>query len=102
MKANIILDNVRVYNVEKWDILLGQKFAIDMVDAPEGIRWFSDNDSVLDISVDGNVAKVDAKGVGASEIQIQFNGSIAKTMYVEVFDNIAVSLNAKASAPELK
>jgi hypothetical protein len=102
MRANIILDNVRVYDVEKWDILIGQMFTINMVDAPEGIRWFSDNDSVLSLSVDGTSAKIEAKSVGSSDIQIQLNGSIIKTMFVEVFDAVAVSLNAKASKPELK
>lgn len=104
MLANIIFENVKAYNVKKFDVRLGETFNIELLETPGFIRWFADQDSVLDITVDesGNMATVKATGIGASEIQLQHEKALEETLYVEVYDNIAVSLNASAKKPILK
>lgn len=104
MEANIIFDNVTAYNVVKWDVRLGESFKVDLEDAPGPVRWFTDNDPVLKVAVGegGTSANMTATEKGDCEIQIQYNNSSVKVLYVNVYDNIAVSLNTKASAPVLK
>ncbi len=103
MEANIIFENVKAYNVVKFDVKLNEKFKIELVNG-ESVRWFADNDSVLHIKVepDGQSAIVEATGKGVSEIQLQKDGAVVKTLQAEVYDIIATSLNLKSSAPVLK
>ncbi len=104
ISANIIFENVKAYNVKKFDVKFGETFSIELIDSPGFVRWFADQDSVLDINVDesGNLATVKATGVGVSEIQLQSDKIVAETLYVEVYDNIAVNLNVSAKKPVLK
>ena len=104
MEANIIFENVKAYNVVKFDVKLLEKFKIELVNIAETIRWFSDNDSVLHIKVepDGQSATVEATGKGMCEIQLQSAGVVVKTLQVEVYDIIATTLNLKTQTPILK
>lgn len=104
MEANIIFENVKAYNVVKFDVKLSEKFKIELVNVADAIRWFSDNDSVLHIKVepDGKSASVEATGKGVSEIQLQNAGAVVKTLQVEVYDVIATTLNLKSQPPVLK
>lgn len=104
MEANIIFENVKAYNVVKFDVKLLEKFKVELVNVAEPIRWFSDNDSVLHIKVepDGESAIFEATGKGVSEIQLQSAGIVVKTLQVEVYDVIATSLNLKSQTPILK
>lgn len=104
MEANIIFDNVTAYNVVKFDVILGQTFKVELIDVPGILRWFTDNDQVLDVVVDDNdsSATIKTTAKGECEIQLQNQGAITKTLQVKVYDNIAVTLNTKSSAPVLK
>lgn len=104
MEANLIFDNVKAYNVLKFDVRLGETFRIELVDVEQSIRWFSDNDAVLSIAVEdgGETAVVTANAKGKSEIQLQSNGSVVMTLQAEVYDVVAVALNPASRAPVLK
>jgi hypothetical protein len=104
MEANIIFENVKAYNVIKFDVKLGESFKVELIESPGKIRWFSDNDPVLNIVVDenGSTAMLTSNAIGKSEIQLQHDGEVTKTLYVEVYDRIAVSLNPIAKSPILK
>lgn len=103
MEANIIFENVKAYNVIKFDVKLGETFKIELIDAPGTIRWFADNDPVLHVVVDETgVATVKSTDIGKSEIQLQYDGIVVKTLQVEVYDHIAVNLNTAAKTPVLK
>lgn len=104
MEANLIFDNVKAYNVLKFDVRLGETFKIELVDVEQSIRWFSDNDSVLSIVVEdgGETAVVTANSKGKSEIQLQSNGNVIMTLQAEVYDVVAVALNPAARQPVLK
>ena len=82
MEANIIFENVKAYDVIKFDVKLLEKFTIELVNGEESIRWFSDNDSVLHITVspDGKSAFVEATGKGVCDIQLQHNNSTIKLL----------------------
>jgi hypothetical protein len=104
MEANIIFDNVTAYNVVKFDVILGQTFKVELIDVPGILRWFTDNDQVLDVVVDdnGSSATIKTTAKGECEIQLQNQGAITKTLQVKVYDNVAVTLNTKAGAVSLK
>lgn len=107
MEVNIIFDNVKAYSVTKFDVKLTEKFDIELVDTDESaiLKWFANNDDMLAIKVspDGYSAKLEATGKGNSEIQIQnAQNQILKTIFVNVYDNIAVALNPQVGAKELK
>ena len=104
MEANLIFDNVTAYNVVKFDVRLGENFKIELVNADPAVRWFSDNDSVLSISVEdgGETAVVTANAKGKSEIQLQSNGSVVMTLQAEVYDVVAVALNPAAGPAVMK
>lgn len=89
MNANIIFPNVTAYDVTKFDVRLGESFRVQL--SPEAVgtaRWFADKDHVLNITVkdSGGAADVTATGSGASEIQIQVEGSTVLTLFVDVFN----------------
>lgn len=50
MQVDIQLFNVRAYNIDKVEVLLGQTFYL-LTDAPEGTTWFFNNDEVLSLDV---------------------------------------------------
>lgn len=102
MVANLILENVKAYDVEKFDIRLGETCRVELVDSLADVRWFSDADEVLSIKVSDNIATIKALTKGDSEIQIQATGTVVKTLNVTVYDTIAVSLNLSAGQAELK
>lgn len=104
MEANIIFENVTAYDVIKFDVRLGETFKVELVEVPGILRWFTDNDQVLDVIVEdnGSSATIKATAKGDCEIQLQNQGTITKTLQVKVYDNIAVTLNTKSSAPVLK
>lgn len=104
MEANIIFDNVKAYDVIKWDVRLGETFKVELVNTPGAIRWFADNDPSLHILVgeNGSEANIKATAKGICEIQLQYQNSLIKTLQVEVYDNIAVTLNPSAGQPVLK
>lgn len=104
MEANIIFENVKAYNVNKFDVRLGETFKVQLVDAARGLRWFSDNDPVLSVRVDstGEEATITATGKGECDIQLQSNNEIVMILQVEVYDNIATSLNPTVGESVLK
>ena len=104
MEANIIFDNVTAYDVIKFDVRLGETFKVELTEVPGILRWFTDNDQVLDVIVDdnGSSATIKETSKGDCEIQLQNQGAITKTLQVKVYDNIVVALNTKSSAPVLK
>ena len=104
MEANIIFDNVTAYDIVKWDVRLGETFKVELVNVPGVIRWFTDSDPVLALSVEdnGSSAVIKATTKGDSEIQLQHNNGVVKTLKVNVYDNVAVALNTTVSTPVLK
>ncbi len=102
MKANLILDNVKAYDIEKFDIKLNEICRVELVENSQPVRWFADSDQVLSIEVSENEAIIKATNVGTCEIQLQANNTTVKRLFVEVYDQITTSLNISFSTPELK
>lgn len=105
MEANFTFPNVKAYNVEKADVLLGETFRVELVGAlPYALQWYSNNDSVLKVVVEqgSESAIIQATEVGDSELRL-FDGDIlAKRLNISVFSVEAASLNPKAGKIELK
>lgn len=102
MKANLILDNVKAYNIEKFDIKLNEICKVELVENSQPVRWFADSDQVLSIEVSGNEAIIKATNVGVCEIQLQSNDTTVKKLFIEVYDQITTSLNISFDSPKLK
>jgi hypothetical protein len=110
IQANLILANVRAYDVRRFAVQKGEVFRIEIDGTENRLRWFSDEDKVLDIvdDEDGKGATVTASAVGRSTIALRRGGHIMAhseallTLHITVFAPQAVSLNPVASEPELK
>jgi len=75
MKLNVYFDNASVYNFEKLDVIVGEKFKVEAVDAPEGIAWFFDNDPVVQAEAIGNQAVITAANEGMTNVLFVVNNS---------------------------
>ena len=105
MKVNVVLDNGTFYDVNKFDIRIGQRFKIELTEIESKQFWFADNDPVLFVEVadDNKSAIITAKVKGECNIQLQQPmGQTNKSLIINVFDNVAIDLNLRASEPELK
>jgi hypothetical protein len=105
MQVDITFDFAKVYNIDKADVVQGQRFTLN-TDYAAASKWYSDNDPVLSLKVSGNSAEVEAKETGTSTILImnEANG-IEKTLVFKVVDSIqpmAADLGLKAGEPETK
>lgn len=69
MQVDISLDNAKVYNFERADIVLGQKFSLT-TDSGIPLRWFADQDAVLAMVVNESSVDIEATGLGESIILI--------------------------------
>lgn len=105
MQADISFEFAKAYNVEKVDVVKDQKFTIN-TDFTAPSKWFSDNDPVLSLVVDGNSAEGEARELGTSTILIMGeNFGIEKTLTINVVQSIepmATELSVSAGKVELK
>lgn len=101
MRVDVSFDFAKVYNIERFDVVIGQNFTL-LSDFDNG-KWFSDNDPVLSLRVNGK--DVDAKAVekGTTTILIMNTEHvIQKTLTINVVDEIlpmAASLGVTAGTP---
>lgn len=105
MTVNIHLPNAIVYDVERFDVMLGESFRLEVIDAPDQVRWFADQDPVLSISVapSGHEAAVIAAQAGVSEIQLQnAAGAVVKKLNVTIYTTEASRLSITHADPVSK
>jgi hypothetical protein len=104
MQVDISFDFAKIYNIERVDVVAGQKFKL-FTDA-EGLRFFSDNDPVLSLRPNGTVVEGAADDLGTTTILIMdANDVIHKKLVIRVVDAIvepAATLNPTAGEPVLK
>jgi hypothetical protein len=104
MTVDIAFDFAKVYNIERADIAVGQKFKL-FTDFENG-RFFSDNDQVLSLRPNGKEVEGTADEVGDTTILImddQF--TIQKKLTIKVVEAIvdpAASLGITAGEPQPK
>jgi len=101
MKLNVYFDNASVYNFEKLDVIVGEKFKVEAVDAPEGIAWFFDNDPVVQADAIGNQAVITAANEGMTNVLFVVNNSQVIHKFVINVVN-SVNLNPIVLNVELK
>jgi hypothetical protein len=75
MKLNVYFDNASVYNFEKLDVIVGEKFKVEATEAPENIVWFFDNDPVVQAEALGNQAIITAAQEGVTNVLFVVNNS---------------------------
>jgi len=104
MKINVVLDNAKIYAVDKIDVRLGEVFRVELEDQVSRVDWFSNNDPVLriEVSEDGMSAVVQTQTIGKTTVQFQQNGNVIRFIAIEIFDRTAVSLNLSFGQPEVK
>jgi hypothetical protein len=75
MNLNVYFDNATVYNFEKLDVSVGEKFKVEAVNAPAGIAWFFDNDPVIEAETMENQAIITAAKEGLTNVLFVMNNS---------------------------
>lgn len=102
MQIDISFDFAKVYNIEKFDVVKGQKFLLTP-DSTDDLKWFSDNDPVLSLKVSSKNVNGEATELGESTILIMDkNFSELKKLTVRVVDSIeqaATDLGLSAGEP---
>lgn len=96
MRAHLILPEavIRGRGVDVFDVLLRpEPFTIKLLGAPDGLRWFVENDPVLDHveAPDKKSSEITATGVGTSIIHIELGRGdrsiVLHKMIVTVYDD---------------
>lgn len=75
MNLNVYFDNAAVYNFEKLDVSVGEKFKVEAVNAPIGVAWFFDNDPVVEADTMENQAIITAAKEGITNVLFVVNNS---------------------------
>lgn len=75
MDLNVYFDNAAVYNFEKLDVSVGEKFKVEAVGAPNGVAWFFDNDPVVEAETMENQAIITAAKEGMTTVLFVVNNS---------------------------
>jgi hypothetical protein len=75
MNLNVYFDNATVYNFEKLDVSVGEKFKVEAVNAPAGVVWFFDNDPVIEAEAMENQALITAAKEGLTTVLFVVNNS---------------------------
>lgn len=106
MQVHIAFTNAKVYNIDRdVDIVVGQTFTL-FTDAGIPIKFFSDNDRILNLTDAGVNADGVAAETGKSIILIMdSNFGIIKQIHINVVDAIippASSLNVTFGPEEIK
>lgn len=106
MKANLRLFNVSVFDVNRVDVKEGETFSLSLTDTQgQKLQWFTNNDPVLAIDIEGDDAEILAENIGATTILIMAGGQILKTIEINVVEEIlpmASTLGLSAGNPEPK
>ncbi len=75
MNLNVYFDNASVFNFEKLDVIVGEKFKVEAVNAPNGVAWFFDNDPVVEAETMENQAIITAAKEGMTTVLFVVNNS---------------------------
>lgn len=123
MRANIILDNVTVYDINHFNVRLGENFLIQLKNEKHSwvvsyilclinkfrqyypFNWFqSCDENVLEMNVtkNGKYAKFKTLDVGKCIVTITRKCKIIKVLHIYVYDSELVKLNPTAGKPVLK
>ena len=108
MIVDVKFDFAKVYDINKFDVAIGQKFSL-MTDNTDSLKWFSDNDPALAMDItDSGVVNVEATAKGTSVILItneNFTLPALKQLTINVVDKVldpATDLNLSSGAPVAK
>jgi len=98
MKLDVFFDKSAVYNFEKLDVAVGEKFKV-VTDVGE-VRWFFDNDPVVSAIVVDKEAVIEAKQEGVTTVMFVKNNQIIHQFTITVIN--PVNLNPVVLTTELK
>ena len=98
MKLDVFFDKSAVYNFERLDVAVGEKFKV-VTDVGE-VRWFFDNDPVVSAIVVDKEAVIEAKQEGVTTVMFVKNNQIIHQFTITVIN--PVNLNPVVLTTELK
>ncbi len=89
MNVDISFDFAKIFNIQKWvHVVKGQKFSL-FTDAEGEIKFFTDNDPVLNLSPTGPNVDIEATELGDSTLLILDNNfSVIKEIVFSVVSSI--------------
>jgi hypothetical protein len=105
MKLDALFSNAMVFNIDaRIDVLQGEVFTLIM-DAPEGIEVFANNDKVLSYEHTATDVVVTASELGESKLRFMSGVGITKELLIRVvseFVRPATDLGVTIGQPETK
>lgn len=75
MNLNVYFDNATVYDFDKLDVIVGEKFKVEAVNAPADVAWFFDNDPVVEAETMKNQAIITAAKEGVTTVLFVVNNA---------------------------
>lgn len=99
MILNVYFDNATVYNFERLDVIVGEKFKVTC-DMPD-VRWFFDNDPVVSANVFApNEATIEALEEGVTTVAFVRGNQIVHQFTITVVSSI--NLNPTVVSTDIK
>lgn len=105
MKIDALFSNAMVFDIQaRIDVLQGETFTLIM-DVPEGVDVFSNNDKVLSLDHQSTDVVVVASEIGESKLRFMTDTAITKELLIRVvseFVRPATDLGVTIGEPENK
>lgn len=93
MTVNAIFENVKIYSVQdRLDVVLGQTFAIELIDSTGSIEIFTNKDPVLTLS--DNDLTVTTSKVGESKLRFMEGDVVVKDLVIVVAEQVGAEASA--------
>lgn len=104
MSVTVDFSNATVFDVSRIEVNQGERFLLRLNDFPQKVKWFSDNDPVLDIrpSDDTHVGYIKSAEPGKSTIEITSHGRVLKKIHITVRPTQADHLDIAFGEPVKK
>lgn len=103
IQADLELSNAKVFNIGNFEVKINEEFTIRLKGIHQHLKWFSDNDQVLDIkeSEDKQSALIKSTQLGKSDIMVVGHG-FKKMFHIEVTPREDTVLLVSFDKPVLK
>lgn len=103
VSVTVAFQRATVYDISRFDVMEGEVFELVLNGFQSRVKWFSDNDPVLDVRTkqDTHSAYCKATAVGKSTVLIVSRGFVKKVV-INVVPAMAATLGVQVSKPQDK
>lgn len=99
----VAFNRATVYGASRIETYPGELFALDLINYPGQVKWFADNDAVLDIVISPNShqGKITPLTPGNSTILIKGH-NLSMEVHIHILKEKAATLDIVVGEPEYK